>query len=120
VVKFALAWLYRSEPAEGPLQVVVVHPELNLSYLEKPWWWLHLASAVSFLWVLGFAFWRRHEDRHLRAMMATFPAYVAAMFVVGHLAELRVFVEFVPFFYAALCLVAWRALRSPTTEPVAV
>ena len=91
----------------GPLPGLEFQLVANLHALLNPLQWPDLLSAVGWLWLPVFLFWRSIDDRRLQGSIALgTPAVFGIMLLVGRIAEPRVFGELtILYWMAALMLI---------------
>ena len=117
--KAALTMMYGGNTLErqashipGPVPGMELQLSQNLHALLNPLQWPDLLSSVGWLWLPVFAFWRRLEDKRLKAAIAcSTPAVALIMLFVGRITEPRVFGELTILFWLAsltLLRAAWR------------
>ncbi len=101
-------------PAAPGMQVsgFEIHIFDNIGYLLHPYYWTSFLSLFGFTWIFLYAHWREVPDAGIRRMLWIGPIYLAAMYIVGVLSEIRIFGELIPVFVIAFTLLL-RALLSP-------
>ena len=90
-----------------------IHVLDNLGYLFKPFYWTSFLSLFGFTWLFVYAHWRDVPSAGIRRMLWIGPLYLAAMYIVGVLSEIRIFGELIALYAIAFTLLlrAWFDLR---------
>ncbi len=92
-VKAFLWGIYRCNPGDGMMQGHVVR---NLAFIADPKLWPLLVSNLGYLWIPLLLFRRRISDGFARRSSLVLYPFLAAMFLVGNMVELRIYGELIP------------------------
>lgn len=84
---------------------------LNLHYLTTAPHWITLLSVFGFAWVPFWIYFRQIPSVYLRRCSLLIVPWLAIMVMVGDLLELRIHLEWVPYFVLCLTLVLSRYVR---------
>jgi hypothetical protein len=88
-----------------------IHVVDNLGYLLRPYYWTSFLSLFGFTWIFIYAHWREVPNAGIRRMLWIGPVYLAAMYIVGVLSEIRIFGELIPVYAIAFTLLLQALLR---------
>ena len=108
-LRLLLHTIFHPAPPIGPvLAGFEIHVFDNMGYLLRPYYWTSFLSLFGFTWLFVYANWRQVPGRRMRRVLWIGPIYLAAMFVVGVLSEIRVFGELIPIYTVAFTLLLRR------------
>ncbi len=92
-----------------------IHILDNLGYLLRPYYWTSFLSLFGFTWLFIYAHWREVPNAGVRRMLWIGPIYLAAMYIVGVLSEIRIFGELIPLYAIAFTLLLRSMLAKETS-----
>ena len=112
-IKAALWQIYRQNPSVGASGLYFFQLKVNLAtILSRPIASLIVLSTWGGLWLTALIWHARISDRFLRRTLWVVPMFMAGMFVVGFVVEMRVYGEMLPIVLAAF----WVGLLSLVSQ----
>lgn len=119
-VKGFLIWLYRDNPGVG---LFAAQWQTNLPLLLNPQILLMLSSLWGFTWIPVLLWGHTIPDRFIRRALWAVPLFLLGMGIVGMMAEMRVYSEFLTLILAAFWLIVearfWQSPGQAAGLPVA-
>jgi hypothetical protein len=121
-IKATLAQVFAANPGAGLYEWSHAgghrfHLETNLRFALNPANWPYWWSGLGFVWLPALFFWRRVTDPAAQRLLLLIIPFLAGMFLVGNLYELRIYAELLPVFAGALVATPWIAARRAAAAP---
>ncbi len=109
-IKFWIIDLFKNNPLDTDVHSGLYMNQLqtNFQYLKNVMWWPSLAASFGFLWLPVMRYFNFIRSSELAIPILCFPLYALIMLWVGQIVELRIFVEYTPFFLLAALMIFHR------------